>query len=155
MTGRWRFGAARSRSPLIAVLMIAMLGAAALIAGLAFAHNKVFPNAVTLTHAGPYAPGGPGVVNIYRGRVRSPRANCKRNREVQVWRADVTPEVRVFTTRTRYSAGGLGYWKKKVPALPAGAKVYALIETKVLPPLAGHDHTCPVDRSPVRTIPYP
>jgi hypothetical protein len=135
-------------------LAVAALAGTALVASLALAHNRVFPNSVTLTRAAPINPGG--VAAVYRGRVLSNRANCKRNREVQVWRADVNPEVRLFTTRTRNSAGGLGYWLRKNPALPNGAKVYALIETKVLPPFtAAHDHTCPVDRSPVRTVPYP
>ena len=64
---------------------------------------------------------------------------------------DVTPEVRLFTTHTT----PFGHWKLKAPTVPKGAKVQALIETKVLLSNAAHDHTCGVDRSPVRTTPYP
>jgi hypothetical protein len=137
----------------IAVLVgvVALTGVAAL-ASFAIAHDREFANSVTVTKAKNRTP----VSGLIRGRVISGLPHCKRNREVQVWRADVNPEVRLFTTRTRYSAGGLGYWLRKTPALPNGAKIYALIETKVVPPFtAAHDHTCPVDRSPVRTIPYP
>jgi hypothetical protein len=134
------------------VAAVAALTGAAALAGLAIGHNRQFSNSVTVTKAKNRTP----AVAVIRGRVLSGLPNCKRNREVQVYRADVNPEVRLFTTRTSYSAGGLGYWARKTPALPNGAKVYALIETKVLPPFtAAHDHTCPVDRSPVRTIPYP
>ena len=143
------------RTRVVGVVAVGALAGAAVVAGLAIAHNRVFPNSVTVTQARPINPAG-GAAGVYSGRVLSGRANCKRNREVQVWRADVNPEVRLFTTRTKYAAGGLGYWRRKAPALPNGAKVYALIETKVIPPFtAAHDHTCPVDRSPVRTIPYP
>jgi hypothetical protein len=142
------------RSRLLGAAAVAVLVGAAVFAALAIAHNRVFPNSVTLTKAGPNSPGG--AANIFRGRVLSGRANCKRQREVQVWRADVSPEVRLFTTRTGSAGLAPGSWRRKIPALPNGAKVYALIETKVLPPFtAAHDHTCPVDRSPVRTIPYP
>jgi hypothetical protein len=142
--------AARSRLAWI-VVVIALAGATVL-ASLAIAHDRVFSNSLTVTKAKRISP----AVAVFRGRVLSGLPNCKRNREVQVWRADVNPEVRLFTTRTSYAAGGLGHWARKAPALPNGAKVYALIETKVVPPFtAAHDHTCPVDRSPVRTIPYP
>jgi hypothetical protein len=141
-----------ARSWAIGIAMAMVLVGGVVVASLAIAHNRVFPNSVTVTKAKNRTP----AVAVIRGRVLSGLPNCKRNREVQVWRADVNPEVRLFTTRTSYAAGGLGYWARKTPALPNGAKVYALIETKVLPPFtAAHDHTCPVDRSPVRTIPYP
>jgi hypothetical protein len=140
------------RSRVVVVLTVSAFAGAAALASLAIAHNRVFSNSVTITKAKNRTP----AAAVIRGRVLSGLPNCKRNREVQVWRADVTPEVRLFTTRTSYAAGGLGYWARKTPALPNGAKVYALIETKVVPPFtAAHDHTCPVDRSPVRTIPYP
>ncbi len=146
--------ATANRNRLIWRVPIAALVIVVALAGLAIAHDREFPNSVTVTRAKSSVPGGAAAA--YRGRVLSGLANCKRNREVQVYRADVTPEVRLFTTRTKYSAGGLGYWYRKAPALPNGAKIYALIETKVIPPFtAAHDHTCPVDRSPVRTVPYP
>jgi hypothetical protein len=134
----------------VAFAVIALVGAIAL-ASLAIAHNRQFSNSVTLAHAKNRTP----AVAVIRGRVKSGLPHCKRYREVQVYRADVNPEVRLFTTRTGTGAT-LGLWRRKTPALPNGAKVYALIETKVVPPSnAAHDHTCPVDRSPVRTIPYP
>ena len=151
MAGRSRFDLRRAGSPSVALIALATMVAAVPIADLAIAHTKAYPNSVTVAKARKLGP----AVGIYNGRVLSARVQCKRNREVQVFRVDVTPEVRLFTTRTRYSAGGLGYWKRKGPALPKGAKVQALIETKVLAPFAGHDHTCPVDRSAVRTVPYP
>lgn len=136
-----------SRLHLVGLVAVAALAAAAVAAGMAVAHNKTFSNAVTLTEAARLGP----AVGVYGGRVRSRNPRCPRVREVQVYRADVTPEVRLFSTRARPN----GRWRRKGPALPDGAKVYALIETKVLRANAAHDHVCPVDRSPVRTIPYP
>lgn len=122
-------------------------GAAPRPAGAVAAHNRAFANSVSLREATPLAPG----LDRYSGRVRSRHPRCRRRREVQVYRADVNPEVRLFSTRTSRR----GRWLKKGPAVPAGAEVYALIETKVLRSSAAHDHICPVDRSPVRTTPYP
>jgi len=136
-----------ARSRLLATVAVTALAGLAALGGLAIAHDRVYSNAVTLTKADRLSP----AVGVYRGRVTSGKPNCKRRREVQIYRADVTPEVRILTFRT----DNLGRWNRKGPALPDGAKVYALIETKAVPPLAGHDHNCPVDRSPVRTIPYP
>jgi hypothetical protein len=132
-----------TRSALGLLAIVAVSGTA----GVATAHNKEFSNSVVVKEARQYAPN----VDSYGGRVKSGNARCKRHREVQVYRVDVTPEVRLFSTRT----GPGGYWRRKGPDLPDGAKVYALIETKVLASNAAHDHTCPVDRSPVRTMPYP
>jgi hypothetical protein len=133
---------------LAAAAAVAVLAGAAALGSVALAHDKVFRNAVTLGKADRLAGGAPG---IYRGRVLSPSPKCKHRREVQIYRADVTPEVRIRTTRTTPR----GRWKTKGPALPDGAKVYALIETRVVTSNPAHDHSCPVDRSPVRTIPYP
>jgi hypothetical protein len=131
----------------VGVTATVALAGAALTAGIATGHNKDFANSVTLAEARQYAPN----IDSYGGRVTSGRPRCKRRREVQIWRADVTPEVRVLTTRT----GPFGRYRRKGPDLPNGAKVYALIETKVLASNAAHDHICPVDRSPVRTMPHP
>jgi hypothetical protein len=134
---------------MVGVLAAVAVGGVALTTGIATGHNKEWSNSVTLTEARQYAPN----IDSYGGRVKSANPRCKRRREVQVYRADVTPEVRLFSTRT--PAGSSGRWRRKGPDLPDGAKVYALIETKVLASNAAHDHICPVDRSPVRTIPYP
>jgi len=132
---------------LIGVVAVTVLAGATVVASLAVAHNKAFSNSVTLTEAKRLGP----AVGSYGGRVLSANPRCPRVREVQLYRADVNPEVRLFTTRTTPA----GRWRRKGPALPDGAKVYALIETKVLRSNAAHDHVCRVDRSPVRTIPYP
>ena len=129
------------------VLAAVAVGGAALTTGIATGHNKEFSNSVTLVEARQYAQN----IDTYGGRVVSGHPRCRRRREVQIWRADVNPEVRVKTTRT----GPFGRYRAKGPDLPNGAKVYALIETKVLASTAAHDHICPVDRSPVRTVPYP
>ncbi len=113
----------------------------------AMAHNRVISNSVTMTKAKRISP----ALGVYSGRVLSGNARCKRHREVQVYRVDVTPDVRLFTTFTTPN----GFWRRKGPAVPRGAKVQALIETKVLVSNAAHDHTCAVDRSPVRKTPYP
>ena len=137
-----------TRKPkLIGIVAATALAGATVLADLATAHDKAFSNSVTLTEANRLGP----AVGAYGGRVLSANPRCPRVREVQVYRADVTPEVRLFTTRTTPG----GRWRRKGPALPDGAKVYALIETKVLRSSAAHDHVCRVDRSPVRTIPYP
>ena len=124
----------------------ALVGAAAF-AGLAIAHNRVISNSVTITKAKRISP----ALGVYSGRVLSGNARCKRHREVQVYRVDVSPDVRLLTTYTTPN----GFWRRKGPAVPRGAKVQALIETKVLLSNAAHDHTCAVDRSPVRKTPYP
>jgi hypothetical protein len=127
----------------VAIVLIALAGAA-VVASLAIAHNQAFSNAVTLRHAGP---GGK-----YKGKVNSGNARCERNREVQVWRRKASGDVRQGTTYT----DALGRWSLFAPpGLGPNRKVYALIETKVLVSNAQHNHSCPVDRSPVRTIPYP
>lgn len=128
-------------------VIVTAVAAMALVTGVAGAHDNAIPNSVTLTKAKHYGPG----VWEYKGRVRSSNSRCERHREVQVYRADVNPEVRLFTTRT----GASGRWKRKGPVLPNGAKVYALIETRVIVSNGAHDHICKVDRSPVRTVPYP
>ena len=128
-------------------LGVAISVCAVAVGGSAVAHNKQFSNSVGLVEAKRLSP----AIGSYGGRVHSGNPRCRRHREVQIWRADVTPEVRLLTTHT----GPAGRYRRKGAALPDGAKVYALIETKVLAGSAAHDHTCPVDRSPVRTIPYP
>ena len=120
------------------------MAAAAVVASLASAHTHVFSNSVTVNRAGPSGK--------YGGRVNSPNLRCQRNREVQVYRVRTGPDVRIGRTRT----GPAGGWSLFAPpGLGNNRKVYALIETKVLASTAQHDHTCAVDRSPVRTIPYP
>ena len=126
---------------------VAVLVGAALIASLALAHNRVFPSHVTLVKAVQYAPN----VGLYQGHVFSPRANCKRNREVQVFNVTANPDVRV----ARKYTGPNGFWKVKGALAPNGDKVQALIETKVLPAPPGHNHSCHLDRSPTVVFPHP
>ena len=137
MAGRTKLG----------LVTTATVACAAVFGGAAVAHNREFSNSVTLVEAKRLGPN----VGTYGGRVNSGRPRCRRHREVQIWRADVTPEVRVLTTHT----GPNGRYRRKGAALPDGAKVYALIETKVLVSNAAHDHICPVDRSQPRVSPYP
>jgi hypothetical protein len=125
-------------------MVLITLAGAAVVASLAVAHNQVFPNAVTLKRAGLGAK--------YSGRVNSGIARCERNREVQVWRRKASGDVRLGTTYTNPNGGWTLF---APPPLGPGRKVYALIETKVLVGSPQHNHTCAVDRSPVRTIPYP
>ena len=138
-----------TRQRVIGAVAVAVLGGAALIASLAFAHNRAFSSQVSLTQAVQYAP-APNF-GLYRGNVTSPRANCKNNREVQVF--DVTPNPEVRVARTYTVAGGA--WKAKGALVPNGHKVQALIETKVLPSPPGHNHTCTLDRSPIVVFPHP
>lgn len=135
------------RSRVVKGVTVSALVSAAAFASLAMAHNRVISNSVTMTKAKRISP----ALGVYSGRVLSGNARCKRHREVQVYRVDVTPDVRLFTTFTTPN----GFWRRKGPAVPRGAKVQALIETKVLVSNAAHDHTCAVDRSPVRKTPYP
>jgi hypothetical protein len=136
--------ARKIRSQVIAVVATVALVGAAILASLAIAHNQAFSNAVTLKRAGS---GGK-----YSGRVNSGNARCERNREVQVWRRKASGDVRQGTTFTNAN----GAWTLFAPpGLGPGRKAYALIETKVLVGSPQHNHTCAVDRSPVRTIPYP
>jgi hypothetical protein len=136
-----------SRQRLIGIVAVAVLVAAALVASLAIAHNKAFSNQVSLTKAVPYGP----ALAVYQGRVTSPRANCERNREVQIFNVTANPDVRVARTRTTPA----GAYKVKGAQVPNGNKVQALIETKVLPAPPGHNHTCNVDRSPNVVYPHP
>jgi hypothetical protein len=131
----------------LAIAITATVVCAAVFGAAAVAHNKQFSNSVSLVEATRLTP----AIGTYGGRVNSGKPRCRRHREVQIWRADVNPEVRLLTAHT----GPGGKFRRKGAALPDGAKVYALIETKVLLGNAAHNHTCPVDRSPVRTIPYP
>jgi hypothetical protein len=133
------------RSRLVALVTVAALGTGALVASLAIAHNVVYPSQVVVKKASP--------AGLYRGRVLSAKVPCKVNREVQVYHANPNPDVRLGTVFTN----GAGRWTLAGPALPNGHKVYALIETKVLNPPnpPGHNHTCSLDRSPKRAIPYP
>ena len=138
----------KSKAPKKVMMLIAcaVLVAAAVAATVAPAHNVNFANQVTLTYAKDY-----GNLGLYKGRVNSARANCERNREVQIFRVDNPSDVRIARGRT-YASGA---YKIKGTQIAAGQKAYALIETKVIPTGAGHNHTCAVDRSPVRTYPYP
>ena len=135
------------RSRLVAVVTVAALGAGAVVASLAIAHNVVYPSDVVVNKASPSG------AWFYKGRVLSAKVPCKANREVQVYHANPTPDVRLGTVFTNAD----GRWRLAGPALPNGQKVYALIETKVLNPPnpPGHNHTCRLDRSANRTIPYP
>ena len=135
---------ARGIQSVVVAAAVAALAGGAVLAGLAIAHNRTFSNSVTLRYAGP---GGK-----YNGRVNSGIARCERNREVQVWRRKASGDVRQGTTFTNAA----GRWNLFAsPGLGPNRKVYALIETKVLVGNAQHNHNCAVDRSPVRTIPYP
>jgi hypothetical protein len=134
-------------SRVLGLVAVAVMAGAAVVASLAFAHNKNYANQVTLTKAVPRTP----AIATYKGRVNSSRARCERNREVQVWNATPNPDVRVARTRTAPT----GRWKVKGARVPNGDQVYALIETKVLLGNAAHNHTCAVDRSPNVTFPKP
>jgi hypothetical protein len=140
----------RPRRTIGAVIVAVALAATVVLASIAPAHNVSFGNRVTLTKAEDY--GGPAAnLAVYQGRVVSAKPNCKRFREVQLWRVATPSDVRIKSLRTTHR----GTYKVKGPRLAAGQKLYALIETHVIPSGAGHNHTCPVDRSPVRTYPYP
>ena len=139
-----------SRRKTIGAVVVAVFAAALVVTSIAPAHNVSFGNQVDLNRARDY--GGPGSnLADYKGQVYSSRPNCKRYREVQIWRVDPAGDVRLKTLRTNTT----GFFRVKGPRVAAGQKVYALIETKVIPSGAGHSHTCRVDRSPVRTYPYP
>ena len=142
-----RESGATRRTVVVGGVAVSVLAGAAMVASLAFAHNKTFSNQVTLTRAVQYAPN----VASYQGRVNSPRANCERNREVQVFNVSANPDVRVARTHTTPT----GFWKVKGSLVPNGDKVQALIETKVLPAPPGHNHSCDVDRSPNVVFPRP
>ena len=144
-----RYARKPRRSVFAAIVVVALAGA--LVAtSLAPAHNVNFGNRVNLTKAVDY--GGPAAnLALYEGKVVSGRPNCERNREVQIWRVETPSDVRIKTLRTTPN----GNFRVKGPRVAAGEKLYALIETKVIPAGAGHNHTCPVDRSPVRTYPHP
>lgn len=132
-----------TRTRILAVMALAALAAAAVAASLAFAHNVVYPNQAVVKKA--------KTNGNYRGRVNAAKVPCKVNREVQIWHINPNPDVRLGTVFTN----GVGRWIFAGPALPAGQKVYALIETKVLPPIPnppGHNHTCRVDRSPNKVV---
>jgi hypothetical protein len=136
-----------TRSRAVGVIAVAAMAGTAVVASLAIAHNQAFPNQVKLTKAVGISP----ALAKYKGRVNSPKARCERNREVQIWNATPTPDVRVGRTRT----GPTGVWVDKGARVPNGDKVYALIETKVLLSNAAHDHTCVVDTSPNVVFPKP
>ena len=142
--------ARRPRRKAFAALVVAALAGTVVAVSIAPAHNVNFGNSVNLTKAQDY--GGPAAnLAIYQGRVNSGKPNCKRKREVQIYRVDTPSDVRLKTLRTTTT----GFYRVKGPRIAAGEKVYALIETKYIPAAAGHNHICPVDRSPVRTYPYP
>lgn len=142
--------ARKPRRSVLAVIVAVALAGTVIATSIAPAHNVNFRNQVNLSLARDY--GGPAAnLAIYQGRVNSPRPNCERYREVQIWRVANPSDVRLKTLRTTPT----GFFRVKGPRIAAGRKVYALIETKYIPAPAGHNHTCPVDRSPVRTYPYP
>lgn len=127
----------------IALGVLAAIGG--LMAGLATAHNVVFPNKVTLTKAVPK----PNNRALFKGRVKSPKARCERKREVQIFNATANPDVRLArtsTVRSRYKVKG----NRPSP----GDNVYALIETLVVVGNQNHSHVCAVDRSPNVTYPH-
>jgi hypothetical protein len=135
------------RSRVIGLVAVAAVSSGAALTGSAIAHTHVYSNAVKVNKAPP----GVGGLAIYSGRVTSPKHRCRVHREVQVYHANPNPDVRLGT---RITTPG-GKWKLKAASVPNGHQVYALIETKVLKQTANHDHTCAVDRSPDRTVPYP
>ena len=129
------------------MVVVSALACAAVLAGLAVGHNKPYANGVTITSATPIGPNKAA----YRGKVLSPKANCKRYREVQLWNADANPDVRIGTTRT----GPNGTFATKRDRVPNGTHIYALIETKYLNTSPGHNHFCRVARSAKRVFPHP
>jgi hypothetical protein len=138
-----------TRARFVGVLAIAALSGAAVVATMAFAHTVHHANRVTLSHAAPQA-ANPARA-LYRGKVRSAKHACEKNREVQVFHVTPPNDTRVARTRSN----GAGDWKASGALVPNGDKVYALIETKVLKANANHDHSCKVDRSGNRRFPYP
>jgi hypothetical protein len=136
-----------TRTRVSAVVVVSALACAAVLAGLAVGHNKPDANGVTITSATPIGPNKAA----YRGKVLSPKANCKRYREVQLWNADANPDVRIGTTRT----GPNGTFATKRDRVPNGTHIYALIETKYLNTSPGHNHFCRVARSAKRVFPHP
>jgi hypothetical protein len=136
-----------TRTRVSAVVVVSALAGAAVVAGLAVGHNKPYANGVTITSATPIGPNKAA----YRGKVLSPKANCKRYREVQLWNADANPDVRIGTTRT----GPNGTFATKRDRVPNGTHIYALIETKYLNTSPGHNHFCRVARSAKRVFPHP
>ena len=146
MKSRWH--TSNSRRATLAAVVVAALAGAIVATSIAPAHNVSFGNQVNLNRARDYLASN---YADYKGQVSSSKPNCKRNREVQIWRVDTPSDVRLKTTHTTPT----GFFRVKGPQVAAGEKVYALIETKVIPSGAGHNHTCRVDRSPVRTYPYP
>ena len=140
--------ARKPRRKIFTAMVVAALAGTVIVTSLAPAHNVNFGNQVNLNRANDYLA---SPYAIYQGRVFSSRPNCKRYREVQIWRVANPSDVRLKTTRTSPT----GFFRAKGPQVANGQKVYALIETKVIPAGAGHNHTCVVDRSAVRTYPYP
>jgi hypothetical protein len=136
-----------TRTRVSAAVGVGVLACAAMLAGLAVGHNKPYSNAVTITSANPIGP----LKAAYRGKVLSPKPNCERNREVQLWNADANPDVRIGTTRT----GPNGSFATKRDRVPNGTHIYALIETKYLNTSPGHNHFCRVARSAKRVFPHP
>ena len=136
-----------TRTRVSAAVGVGVLACAAMLAGLAVGHNKPYANGVTITSATPIGP----LKAAYRGKVLSPKPNCERNREVQVWNADANPDDRLGTTRTNPN----GTWAMKKDRVPNGTHIYALIETKYLNTSPGHNHFCRVARSAKRTFPHP
>jgi len=140
--------ARKPRRSVLAVIAAAALAGTVVATSIAPAHNVNFGNQVNLNRARDYLASN---YADYKGRVFSNRPNCERYREVQIWRVANPSDIRLRTTRTTPT----GFFRVKGPQVANGQKVYALIETKVIPSGAGHNHTCAVDRSPVRTYPYP
>jgi hypothetical protein len=139
--------AARAKRRTAAVVTVVVLLIAALAATLASAHNKVFPSQVTFTKAASLSP----VKARYRGHVLSPRAACKSGREIQIYDITVNPDRRL----KKAFSNATGFWAVTGPAPPNGDKVYAIMETKVLPAGPGHNHSCQNDTSPVLIFPHP
>ena len=138
---------ARSSRKTMAAVVIAALAGVVIVTSLASAHNVAFNNNVVVDRAYDYGANQ----GLYKGRVLTNRAPCKQNREVQIWRIANPSDVRITTTRTN----NVGQWKVTAARLAPGSKLYALIETKVLPSPPGHNHTCRLDRSGIRAYPYP
>ncbi len=133
------------RGVLVALAAVA-IGATAVTA-VALAHTAAFNNVARITKTIDQGAGDA----TYKGKITSPVARCERFREVQIYDASVQPNQRVARGRSN----GIGDWKANGASVPAGHKVYAQLETKVLKSNAVHDHTCKVHRSGKRPLPYP
>jgi carbohydrate-selective porin OprB len=138
---------ARAIRRAVAVVAAMALVIAAVAATMAFAHNKVFPSQVTFTKAVGLNP----VKARFKGRVLAGKAPCKTGREVQVYDISVNPDRRL----AKAFSNANGRWVVTGHRPPNGHQLYAIMETKVLPGGAGHNHSCQNDTSPTLVFPHP